>query len=534
MFSLRRLPLPSSTTMPVSTKRRPKGLWKARVTATTRHKPKPSDSIDDSDSDSSLSSLKRRRYSQSDSTDESDQEDIYYWDYSRQCSPRPARESCWDRRTRIMDSSSTAAAGSETKTTCDLEDWEDLKELFNKAAEQYESEDAAEALPLIRGVIHECHRFLIFHEDPSVLYSTPRPYSPDGEDKPRKKCKCIEIPTAFHAILGTALFLFGNLILQDPSLALEGEPDTPIPYWLAALDVFETGESLPSKTSGLGVDPPEDWRMAIVWGRTLVCIADETLSRHAKATKEGSITASTTPVAEFADQEPDWPPESPFATIASRRPPVTRRMSMSTASANDIMVLAMDQFSRGIFHMPHPQHSPADPPAPPLVDSFSRPKELFTIASEVLLIAEKMEEPGERQYWAQWADSVFNQMKMEADMDTWRGPITAARGRCWLIVGSAKVEALEDAMESDDGVLASEDAQEARDGLMKAIEFLERAKGSASSSFKPDSQELQPLLAEALLTLANLTQDETKREELYARAQLEGGDDLELDEMDCD
>lgn len=36
-------------------------------------------------------------------------------------------------------------------------------------------------------------------------------------------------------------------------------------------------------------------------------------------------------------------------------------------------------------------------------------------------------------------------------------------------------------------------------------------------------------LAEALLTLANLTADENTREELYARAQAEGGDAIDLD-----
>ena len=36
-------------------------------------------------------------------------------------------------------------------------------------------------------------------------------------------------------------------------------------------------------------------------------------------------------------------------------------------------------------------------------------------------------------------------------------------------------------------------------------------------------------LAEALLTLANLTVDENTREELYARAEAEGGDSIQLD-----
>ncbi len=86
-------------------------------------------------------------------------------------------------------------------------------------------------------------------------------------------------------------------------------------------------------------------------------------------------------------------------------------------------------------------------------------------------------------------------MKMEADSDTWRGSITAARGRCWLIVGSAKVEALEAAIEAGDvSALDSEDAQEAREGLMKAVDFLERATGSATStSSQTQAEELKKL-----------------------------------------
>jgi len=329
------------------------------------------------------------------------------------------------------------------------------------------------------------------------------------------KSTCVELPTAFHAILGTALFLFGNLIAQEPSLALAGEPDVPTPYWFAALDVFETGENLPSRTSGYGCEAPEDWRMAIVWGRTLVCIADETLTRSAQ---HQSVT-------NLFNEETKWPRESPFSTIAARRPPVTRRMSMASSSAHDLMILAMDQFSRGIFHMPHQQTSDS---------SFSRAKELFTLASEVLLLAEKMDVATERQYWASWADSVFNQMKMEADMDQWRGPITRARGKCWLTVGSARVEELETALEAGDyGVLQSRDAEDARRGLTKAIEFFERAKGSASMNSTglddTDWRELSPLLTEALLTLANLTSDEQAREALYTRAEVEGGN-----LMDCD
>ena len=82
-------------------------------------------------------------------------------------------------------------------------------------------------------------------------------------------------PTVLNTILGTTLF-FGNLIDQDPALLT--------PDWLAAIDVFKIGENLPIRTSGRGCPgAPEDWRMAIIWGRTLVSLTHEVLAREKAA-----------------------------------------------------------------------------------------------------------------------------------------------------------------------------------------------------------------------------------------------------------
>ncbi|KAF8159266.1 hypothetical protein B0H34DRAFT_702768 [Crassisporium funariophilum] len=688
------IPLSHSPSMPNNnTGARPRGLWKARGT----HPPRlvnapvkqPSISItnyivdlkrfytnehdidadaDDSDCSTS-SSCKRRRITESPPTSEEDS--IRYWDYSRRCSPHPERLSNWTTRTKLMDTSSTAGPGqpSPDRTTCDLEDWEDLKELFSKAAEMYESEtqESSEAMPLLRGVIHECNRIMLFYPDPSVLFASspsrsnspsgtpsafeelsrewlreqpplyPRPPRSPTADQKRsqgqqtsapstppatttttqdtsekdKKCKCVDLPTAFHAILGTALFLFGNLISQNPSLALQGEPTTPIPYWLSAIDVFETGENLPIRTSGRGCSSaPEDWRMAVVWGRTLLCIADEVLNRQKAGTIPppkpvvdcGGLPDLKAAMAPGTADHPKWLPASPFGAIALHRPPITQRLSLDTVSVHELLILAQDQFSRGIFHMPHPQHSTHryhhstssstssatttsssstsySHPAPASTttssqqhtDSFSRAKELFTMASEVLLISEKVTTLTERAHWAQWADSVFSQMKMEADTDAWRGPLNSARGRCCLIMGSARAEPLEEALEKrDTSVLVSEDADDAREDLGRAVAYLEKAREIAISQRQggfvivadgdddgegnvvngvqlhmdgaeegvegeDDVEELTTLLVEALVTLANLTVDRKTREELYAQAEREGGPgafDLEEDDED--
>ena len=404
------------------------------------------------------------------------------------------------------------------------------------------ADDMTEALPLLRAVIRECHRFLVAHPDPSAVYMdseraghgqrspdilTPteerlrRDWTPERLESrfrshrpsrpPPSPAKPVDLPTAFHALFGTALFYMGTIIAQDSTLALPDEPTTPSTYWLAALDVFETGENLASVRAN-GTSVPENWQLCVSWGRTLVCLADEKLERsHLSGPpplppmpSQADLMNGYLPyqpyqplLGAFSAVEPRWPPNSPFHAIAAARPPVTRRMSLYSASAHDVMVLAMDQFSRGIFHMPH-RHYPAahNPSALQLelryaegtgfsqafhsrrhsspssttpgsaAPAFSRPKELFIIASELLGVAERLGQASQREYWASQADSVFNQMKMEANMSEWRMAVNAARGRCWLVVGEARAEEMESALErGDTSVLHTAEAQEAREGL---------------------------------------------------------------------
>ncbi|KAJ7276184.1 hypothetical protein B0H12DRAFT_1084032 [Mycena haematopus] len=519
----RLFPPSSSAAVSQKARPRPRGLWKGR--GRSQHV----------DPDDNPRPAKRQRYQRSDDTSDgeqldSDDDEYYILAYS----PDPSGSE--------MDTSEPSAPETETK----VEDWEDLKELFGRAAEQYETDNVSEALPLLRGVIHECHRLLLLYEDPSVLFNAqdsdrPRSKSPEAisispstTPRTRKKCKCKESPTAFHAILGTALFLMGNYIAQDASLATSDEPNVGITYWLAALDVFETGENLPSRTSPRGCEAPEDWRMAIVWGRTLLAVADEALSLALQ--REISITPLPP-----SPPEPKWPSPaaSPFAAIAMRRPPGSRRITLATAAPHELLLLAMDQFTRGIFHMPHPAHAADELPTDASARPFSRATELFTIAREVLALAERLHDSGERMRWATWADSVLQQMDMEGDTTRteWRGPVTRARGRCWLVVGTAGMEDIEAKAEESDWseVLDTEEADDAREGLTRAIEFFERATQCAKSELGVEEggeDELRAFLAEALLTLANLTKDEEKREELYRRAQLLGGDELEGMDME--
>ncbi len=436
--------------------------------------------------------------------------------------------------------------------------------------------------------------------------------------------KCKDLPTAFHTIFGTTLFLFGNIIAQDSSLALSGEPSGPTPYWLTAIDTFQTGENLPIRVSGRGCQSaPEDWRMAVVWGRILVHLADEVLTRQ-------KTTPSPTPMSNpllpglsgfpfmfsapiNTTDEPNWPRDSPFALIAARRPPSSFRISLNNVTCYELLQLAQDQFSRGIFHMPHLRNQlAAVGPRSVLsakdifssgdgsssttttaqssltIGSFSRTKELYTIGSDVMLLAEKLDSPSERYHWANWADGIFSQMKMESNHAelSWRIQVATARGRCSLVMGSARAEEMDSELEKGElDVLETPEAEEARVALRNAIMFLEKARellgsdgdndasrkdivssiSDVSSSSKAsmaveggvdeeeiiedesndimaaervdtlddessEQADLRKLLAEALLTLANLTVNEAGRESLYARAYKEGRGAFELDD----
>ncbi|KAK7022893.1 hypothetical protein VNI00_016880 [Paramarasmius palmivorus] len=520
---------------------KPKGLWRQR------QKVQVTSSCDRNGTDffastsTSTRAPKRRRLSRSPSpsassyssfNSDSDQEgdDIYLWDYSA-FSPSPSTTpplspvlpsstpSARAKEKRPLKTSSICATSmarrqeqEEINEAFDKQDWQDLKELFGKATEAYDSKAADEALPLLRGVIHECHRCLSFYTDPVILFAPPpsvaSPSSSSGSVRSSGSSKSSgkapatapmvstdddeepDLPTSFHSIFGTALFLFGSLIAHSPDdILLAGEPHDPSIYWRAAIDVFEIGENLPSRThASQGIhDTREDWRMAIVWGRTLVALVDERLtSRNAKPTQSG------------AEQDP-------FPLITRLRPPISSRTALtSSSSPNELMKLAMDQFSRGIFHMPHSSPSPS-------THSFSREKELSTIGTEVLNVAEKMDLAEERRYWGAWADSVFGQIPSQLPV------LALSRGRCNLIIGSAISETLEEDDLSAEA-LSSEEADEAREALEEAVTHFEVFLAAPGHEFE-EEEEVKQLMAEALLTLANLTVDEVKREETYARVE---------------
>ena len=99
---------------------------------------------------------------------------------------------------------------------------------------------------------------------------------------------------------------------------------------------------------------------------------------------------------------------------------------------------------------------------------YIRPRVLYTIATDVLSIADRMQAPSERESWAKWADDIFLQMEMEEETnENWTHPISVGRGRCWLIIGSTRFEAIENLIERDGQALECDEAENARSALLK-------------------------------------------------------------------
>jgi len=124
---------------------KPKGLWRARLDShvqTDRQLSASPSNHHDHGSTSHCSPKRPRLITyQSDSSDD----DSFLFASTRHQTPSPPtpppeRESRWDTLSRLMDTTTTAYRGTHTnlRSTCDFDDWEDLKELFTKAAEQYE------------------------------------------------------------------------------------------------------------------------------------------------------------------------------------------------------------------------------------------------------------------------------------------------------------------------------------------------------------------------------------------------------------
>ena len=242
-------------------------------------------------------------------------------------------------------------------------------------------------------------------------------------------------------------------------------------YWLCALDVFETGDNLPNRSKTINAVTSEDWRMSVAWGYTLVCLAKAVQNRTQAAKK---LPPTDKPLLE---EEPKWPLDSPFHPNMSKRPPLTRRLQLQRASAQDLLLLARDHLYRGMLYMPRSGWSPAGlfsdtitslPIGEVLATTVTQ--EFLKMSAVILSVAEQFEEPSERQRWAQFADVVLNALKGVEDKK-WKATILLTRGKCKLACGLARMQELSMEHESSSDTLNSYRAQYARKTLTMGWSF---------------------------------------------------------------
>jgi hypothetical protein len=101
--------------------------------------------------------------------------------------------------------------------------------------------------------------------------------------------------------------------------------------------------------------------------------------------------------------------------------------------------------------------------------SHIRPRVLYTIATDILSIADRMQSASEKEAWAKWADDIFLQMGLEEQTceEDWSHPIAVGRGRCWLIIGSTRFESIENLIENGGQAPQCEQAENTKHAVLK-------------------------------------------------------------------
>ncbi|KAF9511356.1 hypothetical protein BS47DRAFT_1346876 [Hydnum rufescens UP504] len=357
-----------------------------------------------------------------------------------------------------------AGVGAPVDVTTD--DWEDLKELFSRAQVAL-LDDPATALPLFRG------------------------------QNPR------EPPTAFFALYADALIHSGHIIGINSEVALEGEPDSPLAYFEAALDIVESG----AEKANAGSQSGDDWKLHYSWTKALVLLA------RAKITQPGISGAGA----------PSISTVSSSSTLAGQ----LRRTPGS--SSEDLLSIAVEHYNIAVSHIPQNLPSRRDQGAEHDIPSIRTPSKseiCCTIGTLVFDVAELLPSSERRHHWTNWAVEAFEDSRRHLGLDELQVEynLTKGHGRALLAL---LPDLLGEDFDEDPNILSLPEAPKARIEVENALSLFDRAR-VISSTLRPnsrendDDEELHNLLCEALLYLANLTEDNETRDALFSRAREEG------------
>ncbi|CAE6427571.1 unnamed protein product [Rhizoctonia solani] len=160
------------------------------------------------------------------------------------------------------------------------QDWQDLDELFENVLDALHGPNWTSAIPLVRGVLHECARMVTVYNDPTLIYSPLEQETLiDSEKVPA---------SAFYTIYASAWFIMSTFARNDASLLTEDEPQDPLEYQLSALAACEKGQQ------ALDIrKQPKAWDLEFIRGRALVAAAQSSLDSddQPQASENGAADA---------------------------------------------------------------------------------------------------------------------------------------------------------------------------------------------------------------------------------------------------
>ncbi|CAE6415815.1 unnamed protein product [Rhizoctonia solani] len=373
-----------------------------------------------------------------------------------------------------------------------IQDWQDLDELFENALDAFYGPNWTSAIPLIRGVLHECARLVSVYNDPTMIYSPLKgEVSISSEQTPA---------SAFFTIYASAWFLMSTLARSDSKLLAEDEPKDPLEYILSALAACEKGQQ------ALDVrKQPKAWDLEFIFGRALVAAAQN-----------------------LADSEDEYQ--------ASENGTTDARKHFLGPDSSAALGRAFEHLTYAIKHRPHPTNASNEIEGEQKSKDERFVRELLAAAQGVLAASESLQSEDSSVQYLEQCRELFRgagEISIPVELEI---QVTLGLGQVELAIGSAVAERLE--ADSDGEEAKSEnDESETRAVAIKTLKeaiakFDEvRKLGAKQSGGKGESvaEELKPMLQEALVTLATILPEGAEQESMYSRYQAEGG---VLDEED--
>ncbi|KAG9019104.1 hypothetical protein FRB90_006418 [Tulasnella sp. 427] len=389
------------------------------------------------------------------------------------------------------EASADISVDSTEKTDVTLQDWEDLKELFENSLEAMEGDDpVAAAPPLLRGILHECDRFIRHHADPATVYTS------SGDSK-----------LAFATIHASAVFAMGRIMAIQPEITAPGEPKDASSWFEAAITLFESAIGDDDDTA-VATESDKIWRARFEysWGLAILERYQANAAQKEEDAEdddedEGEAAEKAHKIIDLAARRlskavqylTDAPSTGDTATPKSRIP---LRPAQTLINSAETLHVTIDSVIRKYGN--HPELS----------------------RTTYLYILDNLLSP-----------SPFEDSPTTTDDERW--DLTLLRAKCWFSVGEGYMEQCEvDLTGEDETTLNSAHANAGLEAFIKARGLFNTVLELPSTKDEDDISDVKILLGECLLGLANVTEDDSARDTLYSDARALGVniDELEMDE----